>query len=327
MILDALTRAEHERQIEKQPDLKFVTPVKPEKKKPNKIWLYVGLGVLANALILFFIIRSLSGDAENEAPLAENNVATDKQLKQSFSNTNSNTSTIANAQQQISVPQVAPQTPVQAQVKVQAQIQNHDLAHNELGLDRMPDISQDISQDLGEDRPLAMELNTLETPEVDRPLFYESKQPNAKPAAPKVSNSATSVASSSTTKSKGRVSFSSTELSADDALPVINKPKLLIDQGNEVNNAVASIDARTQTSSGFIPKVRDLPESSRASLNQYEVNVHVYDDNPTRSFVLINMDKYKEGDRIANNGPLVEEITSEGVVIDYGSGRALLPSK
>ena len=33
MILDALTRAEHERQLEKQPNLKFVAPVKQRQKK------------------------------------------------------------------------------------------------------------------------------------------------------------------------------------------------------------------------------------------------------------------------------------------------------
>ena len=70
-----------------------------------------------------------------------------------------------------------------------------------------------------------------------------------------------------------------------------------------------------------------MPESSRSSLKQYEINVHVFDDNPERRFVLINMDKYKEGERIANNGPLVQEITREGVVVDYGTGRALLPPK
>lgn len=320
MILDALTRAEHERQIEKQPDLKFVTPVKPEKKKPNKFWLYVGLGLLANALILYFIVRSLSGDAENQAPLAENNVATDKQLNQSFSQQNadnSNTSAIANTQQQVPTTQAISQTSGQAQ----AQSQNHSIAYNELAQ------GEGEAQNFIEDRPLAMELNSQDAPEVDRPLFYESKQPNAKPAAPKTNQTTATAALPPKTKSKGRVSFSSTELSADNAVPVINKPKLLIDQGNEVTNNSTNVRSSTQSNAGFIPNVRDLPENSRASLNQYEVNVHVYDDNPTRSFVLINMDKYKEGDRIANNGPLVEEITSEGVVIDYGSGRALLPSK
>ena len=173
-----------------------------------------------------------------------------------------------------------------------------------------------------------MEANNLQTPEVDRPLFYESKQPNAKPATPKPKYaSATAKPSTSTTKSKGKVSFSSTELSADDAVPIINKPKLLIDQGDEINNNTVNALPSSRANSGFVPNVRDLPESSRASLNQYEINVHVFDDNPTRSFVLINMDKYKEGDRIANNGPIVEAITSEGVVVDYGNGRALLPAK
>ena len=71
--------------------------------------------------------------------------------------------------------------------------------------------------------------------------------------------------------------------------------------------------------------LKDLPEGTRSSLSQYEVNVHVFDDDPIRRFVLINMDKYKEGDRIINNGPLVEEITPAGVVVDYGNGRALIP--
>ena len=309
MILDALTRAEHERQIEKQPDLKFVTPVKPPNKKPNKLWLYVGLGVLANALVLFFLIRAFSGGAENEIEVAGVSAEIE------------NTSVAADAQQQVSLPQVVTETPIQSQI-----------SRPSIGTSPSTgtSISIESAQDsIAEDRPLAMEANNLQSPEIDRPLFYESKQPNAKSSTPKPKQaSAINKPVTSTMKSKGKVSFSSTELSADDALPVINKPKLLIDQGNqsnEINNNYASVKPSTSTS--FVPNVRDLPESSRTSLNQYEVNVHVFDDNPTRSFVLINMDKYKEGDRIANNGPLVESITSEGVVVDYGSGRALIPAK
>ncbi len=308
MILDALTRAEHERQLEKQPDLKFVTPVKPQNNKPNKIWLYVGLGVLANALILFFVIRAFSGGAENEMEITASSSELDHNLDQGLGNSLDNTSITAssetNTQQQASLPQAITEAPVETQIS-------------------SPELAEDtLVEDLAEDRPLAMEADNLQTPEVDRPLFYESKQPNTKPATPKLKQ-ASAPAPSSTSVTKGKVSFSSTELSVDDATPIINKPKLLIDQGNEVSNNTTNARA----SSGFVPNVRDLPESSRASLNQYEINVHVFDDNPVRSFVLINMDKYKEGDRIANNGPLVEKITSEGVVVDYGSGRALLPAK
>lgn len=319
MILDALTRAEHERQLEKQPDLKFVTPVKPYKNNPSKIWLYVGLGVLANALVLFFVIRALSGDVENEMDMAASGSELDQtsgQISdQTLGQASVTTSSITNAQQQVQ-PIVKPESQQQALAQVsvpeaitkiptQAQIQ-----------------SLKLEDGLAEDRPLAMEANSLQTPEVDRPLFYESKQPNTKPAKSKPKQAKVSTKTSGFAN-KGNVSFSSTELSADDATPIFNKPKLLIDQGNEESNNAAN----AKGSSGSVLNLRDLPESTRASLNQYEVNVHVFDDNPTRRFVLINMDKYKEGDRIANNGPLVQEITSEGVVVDYGSGRALLPPK
>ena len=278
MILDALTRAEHERQLEKQPDLKFVSPVKPQKKNPNNFWWYVGLALIANVLIILFVIRALSGDSGNEmaAAIPEFQQPLAKETEEILQHSS----------------QVIADQPQEASEVELPQIKNAML---------------------DEARPLAMELNTTQVPAVDRPLIYESKQPNAKPktATPEPSVNV----ANAPTKSKGNVSFSSTELSSDDAMPITNKPKLLIDgvdNGDQLSNVI---------------NLRDLPENSRSSLNQYEVNVHVFDDDPIRRFVLINMDKYKEGDRIINNGPLVEEITPAGVVVDYGKGRALIPPK
>ena len=74
--------------------------------------------------------------------------------------------------------------------------------------------------------------------------------------------------------------------------------------------------------SSFTP-VNDLPIAERARFSQYEINVHVYDSNVQGRFVLINMTKYKEGDRLPD-GPLIAAITPEGVVLDTGSGKALL---
>lgn len=286
MILDALTRAEHERQLEKQPDLKFVTPVKPQKNNPSKIWLWVSLAALANILILFIVIRALSGDAENEIPVAS--VSTE--LQQPADDTWAS--------------DVDAQAIIGQELDAKPLVQETIQMPSNIGQQENPNTFQ------VDTRPLAMEVNSVQMPEVDRPLVYESKQPSLKPKATKSKSLA--MAPSAT---KGNVSFSSTELSADDAIPVSNKPKLLIDGVSNNGN------------SGNVQNVRDLPESSRASLNQYEVNVHVFDDDPIRRFVLINMDKYKEGDRIVNNGPLIEEITPAGVVVDYGNGRALLPPK
>lgn len=68
----------------------------------------------------------------------------------------------------------------------------------------------------------------------------------------------------------------------------------------------------------------DLAPGQRTKLNKYEVNVHVYDDNAQNSFVLINMTKYKEGDRLPGGQEHVASIVPEGVIIDFGSGRVLI---
>ena len=302
MILDALTRAEHERHLEKQPDLKFVTPVKPQKQSPNKIWGWVAFGLLANAFLLFFIIRAISGDTDDETQVVVDSETIIQKNQRQEKNALQSPVVVASKPQPI-VQEQAPLANADSQVVQPEVIQQEPI--------------QAIATE--NDRTLAMEANNVQTPEVDRPLFYESKQANLKSnvAKPKLP---AGTANASASVNKGNVSFSSTELTSDDAAPVAGKPKLLIDQGQD---KVAS----SQLSSSGVPSLRDLPESSRSNLSQYEVNVHVFDDEPIRRFVLINMDKYKEGDRIVDNGPLIEEITPAGVVVDYGNGRALLPPK
>ncbi len=54
------------------------------------------------------------------------------------------------------------------------------------------------------------------------------------------------------------------------------------------------------------------------------VEIHVYDAVPANRFVFINMGKYNEGDRL-KEGPLVEEITPDGAILQYQGQRFLLP--
>ncbi|HHH44646.1 MAG TPA: hypothetical protein ENK49_10960 [Gammaproteobacteria bacterium] len=46
------------------------------------------------------------------------------------------------------------------------------------------------------------------------------------------------------------------------------------------------------------------------------MDVHVYSDQPQDRFVLINLQKYHVGDRL-QEGPLVDEITPEGVILSF----------
>jgi hypothetical protein len=71
-------------------------------------------------------------------------------------------------------------------------------------------------------------------------------------------------------------------------------------------------------------RLSDIPANERSQLSQYQVNVHVYDDTGQGSFVLINMVKYKQGDHLPGGNAYVSSIVPEGVVIDYGSGKALI---
>lgn len=284
MILDALTRAERERQIEKQPHLKFVTPVRPRQKKSNNLWLWVVMSLLANAVVLAIFLRPDTGS--NEVAEFANNSALNIQL----------------------VPVV--------QSSVQAPVTEEMVASKATPIRQLYDEAI-VSNPPPTARPSAVELDSQPALALDRPLVYEAKQ--AKKLSPPNVVSKSHVIETyarRTSAKKGTVSFSQTELNIGHSVPPnSNVPKLLIDQG-EIKPSAANA-----------PSLKDLPDGTRSNLSQYEVNVHVFDDDPQRRFVLINMGKYKEGDHIANNGPLVEEITREGVIVDYGNGRALLPSK
>jgi general secretion pathway protein B len=50
------------------------------------------------------------------------------------------------------------------------------------------------------------------------------------------------------------------------------------------------------------------------------LDVHVFSDQPQKSFVLINMKKYKQGEKL-QEGPQLDEITSEGVILSFRGQR------
>jgi general secretion pathway protein B len=78
--------------------------------------------------------------------------------------------------------------------------------------------------------------------------------------------------------------------------------------------APAPVAARPAVTS--VPLLRDLPAEFRAAVPPLSLDVHVYAPNAASRFVLINMKKYHEGEQLAE-GPRIEEITEEGVVLDY----------
>ncbi|MDT8408627.1 MAG: general secretion pathway protein GspB [Wenzhouxiangellaceae bacterium] len=67
----------------------------------------------------------------------------------------------------------------------------------------------------------------------------------------------------------------------------------------------------------------ELPQSQRAGFPKLDLSVHVYAANPRGRFVLINGERYTEGDQVGE-GVVLAEIVRAGAIIDFGNYRVLI---
>ena len=68
--------------------------------------------------------------------------------------------------------------------------------------------------------------------------------------------------------------------------------------------------------SRVLPTIQELRANGTVALPELHLDIHVYSDAPNDRFVFINMSKQRENSQLAE-GPVVEEITPEGVVLEY----------
>jgi general secretion pathway protein B len=78
------------------------------------------------------------------------------------------------------------------------------------------------------------------------------------------------------------------------------------------------------TMSEELSTIGELRADGSLQLPELHLDIHVYSEKPAERFVFINMGKYKEGDRLSE-GPAVREIRPDGVVLDQGGTRFLMP--
>jgi general secretion pathway protein B len=79
------------------------------------------------------------------------------------------------------------------------------------------------------------------------------------------------------------------------------------------------IPASVRTGDG-LPRMQDLILSGELVLPPLRIDIHVFSEKPSQRFVFINMNKYREGDRL-KEGPTVEEINPTGVVLEQQGKR------
>ncbi len=78
--------------------------------------------------------------------------------------------------------------------------------------------------------------------------------------------------------------------------------------------------SRAPAGGDVLSGVRELPSDVQARLGRLTINAHVYNDVPAGRMVIINMNRYREGESL-REGPRVDAITVTGAVLSYQSHR------
>lgn len=99
------------------------------------------------------------------------------------------------------------------------------------------------------------------------------------------------------------------------AVPQIVQPK------PSVAAAVVSSDASRNTAA--LPSFHTVRANGSIVLPDLHLDIHVYSDVPEDRFVFINMSKLREKSQLTE-GPVIEEITPEGVVLEHRGTSFLL---
>lgn len=73
-----------------------------------------------------------------------------------------------------------------------------------------------------------------------------------------------------------------------------------------------------------LPSLREMNGGGAEALPEMHLDIDVYAANPADRFAYINSRKYREGDQL-KEGPTIEKIRRDGVVLNYQGMRFLLP--
>jgi general secretion pathway protein B len=85
----------------------------------------------------------------------------------------------------------------------------------------------------------------------------------------------------------------------------------------------AAADPRAAAEQEMLPTFSDITASG-TSLPELHLDIHVNSGNPAERFIFVNMRKYTEGQTLSE-GPTVERITADGVILNHRGLRFLLP--
>ena len=103
-----------------------------------------------------------------------------------------------------------------------------------------------------------------------------------------------------------------------DAAPVTENTS-----GTDAVETAATVNTASPDRSATLPTFQEVRANGAVTLPAPHLDIHVYSDIPANRFVFINMSKQRENSRLSE-GPMVEEITPIGVILEYRGTSFLL---
>lgn len=113
---------------------------------------------------------------------------------------------------------------------------------------------------------------------------------------------------------------------ATGAEPMTEEPLLTEPVATRPAAAAEAQGFRIRKPTELPPLMASLPDNVRANLPDLELSVHVFSDDPGKSFVFINDRRYQEGATL-KEGPRLESIEKQGVILSYEGTQFLLPGR
>ena len=163
---------------------------------------------------------------------------------------------------------------------------------------------------------LAVLIGIFLRPDVDAPEPVAAASPPAQPVV---------VARA---EEEPRGDFASRVAAARENAPSVEEPPPPVEEAPAATTAppIATPVATPVASppSNALPTIHEVRAQGRVSLPDLHVDIHVFSEVASDRFVFINMNKHKEGSQLAE-GPLVKEITPDGVVLSMNGTTFLLP--
>ena len=140
--------------------------------------------------------------------------------------------------------------------------------------------------------------------------------------------SAATIAAAETTPSSSTPTTESASFADQVAVARQNQPARTrpVPQPVTAANITPTVSVKNlpQTSAATLPSLTELRANGTLQLPDLHVDIHVYSDVQSERFVFINMNKYKENSSL-DEGPVLKEITSDGVILEHNGIAFILP--